>query len=171
MLGTVTRVHVLGRAPPVAIITQSASYATDQKSELPTVPKPEISSKLASLSRGSGGRASFSGNVITVFGKRSVLECMHALGHLGATGFMGPSVVNRLAKHGNQLIIPYRKDPYWVREHKVTGELGQILFFPFQLKDEDTIRRAVKYSNVVVNLVGTRINTRSALGITLLELY
>lgn len=42
---------------------------------------------------------------------------------------------------------------------QVTGELGQILFFPFYLKDEESIRRTLKYSNIVVNLIGTRYQT------------
>ncbi|CAD5231093.1 unnamed protein product [Bursaphelenchus okinawaensis] len=134
----------LGRSRS-CILIQVSQYSSSANQPA-NVPDPVASSvNVAQFKKGAGGRASFSGNVVTVF---------------GATGFMGLPVVNRLAKHGNQLILPYRCDPYFVREHKVVGELGQILFYPWDLEDEESIRRSLKYSNVVVNMVGTRMETR-----------
>lgn len=52
------------------------------------------------------------------------------------------------------MIIPYRGDAYFAREMKLAGDLGQVLFQPYHLQDEESIRKAVKYSNVVINLVG-----------------
>lgn len=39
--------------------------------------------------------------------------------------------------------------------------MGQVLFQPYHLQDEETIRKAVKYSNVVINLVGREWETKN----------
>lgn len=99
---------------------------------------------LASLKRGTGGRSSFNGVVCTVF---------------GASGGLGRYVVNRLGKIGTQLILPARAHLYFMQRLKLCGDLGQIIFIPFNLKDELSIAKAMKYSNVVINLIGKDVET------------
>lgn len=101
---------------------------------------------MATLKKGTGYRSSFSGSVATVF---------------GATGMVGRGVVSRLGKNGSQIIIPYRGDYYAAQRLKVAGDLGQVLFSPYDLRDEESIRTAMKYSDVVVNLVGREFETRN----------
>ncbi|TGZ54110.1 NADH dehydrogenase [ubiquinone] 1 alpha subcomplex subunit 9, mitochondrial [Temnothorax longispinosus] len=100
----------------------------------------------ASLKRGTGGRSSFNGMVCTLF---------------GATGFVGRYVCNRLGKIGTQLVIPYRGDMYDCMRLKLCGDLGQVLFHPFHLRDDESIRKCIKYSNVVINLIGRDWETRN----------
>ncbi|KAK4317915.1 hypothetical protein Pmani_011052 [Petrolisthes manimaculis] len=111
-------------------------------SDVRTITNPNLSA----LKRGRGGRSSFNGNVVTVF---------------GASGFLGRYICNRLGKTGSQIIVPYRGDPYDVLRLKLVGDLGQVLFMPFHLCDEESIRKAVKHSNVVINLVGRDWETRN----------
>ncbi|BHF64592.1 39kDa subunit of ndufa9, NADH:ubiquinone oxidoreductase [Sparganum proliferum] len=101
---------------------------------------------LANLKRGTGGRCSFNGIIATVF---------------GASGYLGKHVVSQLGRMGAQIIVPYRGDPYFVRDLKVMGDLGQVLFCPYHLEDEDAIRKSMRFSNVAINLVGKRNNTRN----------
>jgi len=114
----------------IGVITTSQAFSSE-------VTPREIN--LASMKRGRGGRSSFSGDVVTVF---------------GASGLLGRGVVNRLGKNGSQMIFPYRGDHYKMMRLKVAGDLGQVLFCPFELKNEDSIRHAVKHSNIVINLIG-----------------
>jgi len=93
-----------------------------------------------------GGRSSVSGVVATVF---------------GCTGFLGRFVVNRLGKIGSQVVVPYRGEETAFRHLKVMGDLGQIVPVWFDLRDKETVRRAVQYSNVVINLLGKRWETRN----------
>lgn len=98
------------------------------------------------MKRGTGGRSSFNGIVATVF---------------GATGFTGRYLCNRLGKIGSQLILPYRADQYEALRLRLCGDLGQVLFTPYNLKDEKSIEKAVRYSNVVINLVGRDWETKN----------
>lgn len=59
------------------------------------------------------------------------------------------------------MILPYRSDFYDANRLKVAGDLGQVLFTPFDLRDEESIAKAVKYSNVVINLVGRDYETKN----------
>lgn len=108
--------------------------------------KPLKTTKLSSFKRGTGGRSSFNGVVATVF---------------GASGFLGRYVVNQLGKQGTQVIIAYRGDSYDVGRLKLCGDLGQILFVPHVVNDDDNVRKAVKHSNVVINLIGKDHDTRN----------
>lgn len=119
-----------------------ANYSTDT----PSWYRPLKTTNQSHFKKGPGGRSSFSGIVATVF---------------GCSGFMGRYVVNKLGKQGSQVICPYRADHAEVQHLKVMGDLGQILFHPYYLKDEDSIRKAVKYSNVVINLVGRDWETKN----------
>lgn len=69
--------------------------------------------EIKKLRRGPGGRSSFNGLTVTVF---------------GATGLLARGVVNALAKTGSQVIVPYRSDPYKLKDLKLAGDLGQVLF-------------------------------------------
>lgn len=125
--------------PLGVLVLRSSSYSTDG-------PRPLKTTNLASIKRGTGGRSSFNGIVATVF---------------GCTGFVGRYVCNKLGKIGSQMILPYRGDHCEAIRLKVAGDLGQVLFHFYNLKDLDSIREAVKYSNVVINLVGRDFETKN----------
>ena len=44
---------------------------------------------------------------------------------------------------------------------KLVGDLGQVLYTPYNLKDEASIRKAMKHSNLVINLIGREFETRN----------
>lgn len=59
------------------------------------------------------------------------------------------------------MILPYRCDFYDAQRLKVAGDLGQVLFTPFDIRDDESIAKAVQYSNVVINLVGREYETKN----------
>lgn len=100
--------------------------------------------KVERLPKGSGGRSSFSGNVVTVF---------------GATGMMGRIICNRLGKEGSQMIVAYRGDEWDARHLKLCGDLGQVQFQEIDIRNPEKIRNALKFSNVVINCIGSNYET------------
>ena len=80
---------------------------------IPDIPLDSDSSVAKALQRGTGGRASFNGRVVTVF---------------GATGCLASRVIPDLCAAGCQVIIPYRREPKKFSDLRVNGELGQILY-------------------------------------------
>jgi len=102
--------------------------------------------QLTAMKRGQGFRSSFSGKVATLF---------------GCSGSLGRYVANRVGKSGTQCIMPYRSDPYDVLRLKLVGDLGQVLFTEFHLRDEATIMKAVKHSDIVINMIGREFETKN----------
>ncbi|KAG1652482.1 NADH dehydrogenase [ubiquinone] 1 alpha subcomplex subunit 9, mitochondrial [Nymphon striatum] len=100
---------------------------------------------ITQIKKGTGGRSSFSGIIATVF---------------GSSGFLGRYVINRLGRIGSQIIVPYRGDEYSVQRLKLSGDLGQILFLPYDLKNEESLYKAMRYSNVVINTIGREYETK-----------
>ena len=72
----------------------------------------------------------------------------------GAYGFVGGYVTSLLAGEGVQCIIPWRGDDMEWRHLKVQGELGVVVPRAYSPKDEDSIRRCIAGSDVVINLIG-----------------
>lgn len=97
------------------------------------------------IAYGHQGRSSRTGYTVTVF---------------GASGFLGGYLSTRLAKHGNLTVVPFR-DELKKRFIKVAGDLGVVNFVEFDLRNLDSINEAVKYSDIVYNLVGTDRNTKN----------
>lgn len=92
-----------------------------------------------------GGRSSLGGHTATVF---------------GATGALGRYIVNRLARQGCNVVIPYREE--MAKRHlKVTGDLGRVTFIEYDLRNTQSIEEAIRHSDVVYNLVGRNYPTKN----------
>ncbi|GAM27735.1 hypothetical protein SAMD00019534_109110, partial [Acytostelium subglobosum LB1] len=79
----------------------------------------------------------------------------------GVTGFTGRYIVQLLTKSGIQVVVPYRGEDYSFRDLKVLGELGQIIPVRYDIRDTDSIERAISHSNIVINLAGRNYETRN----------
>ncbi|KAJ3499754.1 hypothetical protein NLG97_g81 [Lecanicillium saksenae] len=95
--------------------------------------------------RTEGGRSSLGGHTATVF---------------GATGQLGRYIVNRLARQGCTVVVPFREE-MTKRHLKVTGDLGRIVFIEYDLRNTASIEASVRHSDVVYNLVGRDYPTKN----------
>ncbi|CAI6095443.1 unnamed protein product [Clonostachys chloroleuca] len=86
------------------------------------------------------------------------------LGHtatvFGATGQLGRYIVNRLARQGCTVIVPFREE-MTKRHLKVTGDLGRVNFIEYDLRNTPSIEASVRHSDVVYNLVGRDYPTKN----------
>ena len=92
-----------------------------------------------------GGRSSLGGHTATVF---------------GATGFLGRYIVNRLARKGCTVVVPYREE--MAKRHlKVSGDLGRVNFMEFDLRNTQSLEESVRHSDMVFNLIGRSYPTKN----------
>jgi NADH dehydrogenase (ubiquinone) 1 alpha subcomplex subunit 9 len=97
------------------------------------------------IMRTQGGRSSLGGHTVTVF---------------GATGFLGRYIVNRLARQGCTVIVPFREE--MAKRHlKVAGDLGRVIFMEYDLRNTPSLEESVRHSDVVYNLVGRMYPTKN----------
>ncbi|EGG16556.1 Transcription regulatory protein SNF5 [Cavenderia fasciculata] len=79
----------------------------------------------------------------------------------GVTGFTGRYLVQMMTKSGIQVVVPYRGEDYSFRDLKVLGELGQVIPVRYDIRNEESIERAISHSNIVINLAGRFWPTRN----------
>lgn len=72
----------------------------------------------------------------------------------GSTGFLGRYVVSEVAQMGSRMMLPTRCDDADRTHLKVMGDLGQMNFIDFDARSPEDIAKAIKGSNVVINMIG-----------------
>ncbi len=77
---------------------------------------------------------------------------------LGGSGFIGRYIVEQLAREGAQVRVAVRR-PNEALFLKPLGELGQIRPMAANLKNEASVRRAIRGADAVINLVGILFNS------------
>lgn len=92
-----------------------------------------------------GGRSSLGGHTATVF---------------GCTGFLGRYIVNRLARSGNTVVVPFREE-MGKRHLKLCGDLGRVVPLEFDLRNTTSIEECVRHSDIVINLIGRDYKTKN----------
>lgn len=123
---------------------RSANLASTAPKALGAAPM-QVHGKRTRMERtGPAMRSGYSGVKATVF---------------GAYGFTGRYLINMLGNEGTTCVIPYRGDDMEWRHLKPLGDYGQIVPVPFDPHNEDSIRRAIGDSDVVVNLMGKDFET------------
>jgi len=76
----------------------------------------------------------------------------------GGSGFIGRYIVERLAREGARVRVAVRR-PNEALFLKPLGELGQIQLMAANLKNEASVRRAIRGADAVINLVGILYNS------------
>ena len=129
---------------------QKALRASSRTSLVPASQRRSLSSDVVitrtgkPIIRHAGGRSSLGGYTATVF---------------GATGFLGRYIVNRLARKGCQVVVPYREEMN-KRHLKPTGDLGRVVFMEWDARNTQSIEESVRHSDIVFNLVGRNYPTK-----------
>ncbi|OAA49505.1 NADH-ubiquinone oxidoreductase 40 kDa subunit-like protein [Metarhizium rileyi] len=84
----------------------------------------------------------------------------HTATVFGATGQLGRYIVNRLARQGCTVVVPFREETT-KRHLKVTGDLGRVVFIEYDLRNTPSIEASVRHSDVVYNLIGRDYPTKN----------
>jgi uncharacterized protein YbjT (DUF2867 family) len=71
----------------------------------------------------------------------------------GGSGFLGRSLVNRLARQGGQVVIVSRLPGQAIRQ-AIAGEPGQVLAIAADIHSDASVAMAVRGADCVINLIG-----------------
>ncbi|KAK5653557.1 hypothetical protein OQA88_8816 [Cercophora sp. LCS_1] len=130
---------------PLPIAARSAPRAVKSAVQKRALSDVTITRTGKPLIRVQGGRSSLGEHTATVF---------------GATGQLGRYIVNRLARQGCTVVVPFREE--MAKRHlKVTGDLGRVNFIEYDLRNTESIEASVRHSDVVYNLIGRNYPTKN----------